>query len=169
MAPSKTRTYRGTDKGGVGGFVSIFPPGLAICGIALLLAPLRWGSSVAVALPLAVIAFGAAAWLWRVSRRLRDASLTVGPDGVTIVNGGQRRELGWDQVTRFRPGTAPAASAFRGAVPAVVAELSDGSTVAVDALRVDHGRLAADGDRARVEQLCRQVEAYRPARRGAPA
>jgi hypothetical protein len=162
MAASSSRTYRGTDKGGVGGFVSIFPLGLAICGIAFLIAPFRWGTSPAIGVPVAVIFFAAAYGLWRLSRRLREASLTVGPNGVTVVNAGRRRELGWDEVLRFRAGTTPAASAFRGAVPVVVAELADGSTLAIDALRVDHGRLAADKDRARVEQLCQQVEGYRP-------
>lgn len=168
MAPSSARTYRGTDKGGAGGFVSIFPPGLAICGIAFLIAPFRWNTSLAIAVPVALVFFGAAYWLWRVSRRLREASLTVGPDGVTIVNAGRRRELSWDQVVQFRSGATPAASAFRGDVPVVVADLADGSSVAIDALKVDHGRLAADRERARVDQLCEQVESYRPARRGAP-
>jgi hypothetical protein len=161
-ASTRTRTFRGTDKGGLGGFVGIWPPGLVICGVAFLLAPLRWGSSAAIALPLAIVAFAAAYWLWRTSRRLREASLTAGSDGVTIVNGGRARELTWDQITRFRPGTVTGASAFRGPVPVVIADLTDGSSVTIDALRVDHGRAAADRDRSRVEELCRQVEALRP-------
>jgi hypothetical protein len=162
MAANSLRTYRSAGNGGVGGFVSIFPAGLAICGIAFLIAPFRWGTSVAIALPVALIFFAAAYGLWRLSRRLRQASLTVSGDGVTIVNAGRRRDLGWDQVLRFRPGTTPAASAFRGEVPVVIADLADGSSVAIDALKVDHGRLAVNKDRARVEQLCEQIEGYRP-------
>jgi hypothetical protein len=170
MAASSSRTYHGTDTGGLGGFVSIFPGGLAICAIAFLIAPFRWGTSPALAVPVALIFFAAAYGLWRLSRRLRQASLTVGPGGVRIVNAGRRRDLGWDQVLRFRAGTTPAASAFRGDVSIVVADLADGTTVAIDALKVDHGRLAADRDRARVEELCLQVESYRPrAPRSAPA
>jgi hypothetical protein len=160
--PISARTYRGTDNGGLGGFVSTFPGGLAICGIAFLLAPLRWHTSIAIAVPVALVFFGAAYWLWRLSRRLRRASLTVSTDGVTIVNAGRRRDLSWDEVLRFRPGTTPAASAFRGQVPVVIADLTDGASVAIDALRVDHGRLAADKDRAKVEQRCKQIEWYRP-------
>jgi hypothetical protein len=164
MAASSSRTYRGTDTGGIGGFVSIFPAGLGICAIAFLIAPFRWGTSPAIGVPVALVFFAAAYGLWRLSRRLRRASLTVGPDGVAIVNAGRRRELSWSEVTRFRAGTTPATSAFRGEVPVVVAELADGGSVAIDALKVDHGRLGAHRDQARVEQLCKQIESYRPAR-----
>jgi hypothetical protein len=34
--------------------------------------------------------------------------------------------------------------------------------LAIEALKVDDGRLAADRDQARVEQLCERVESYRP-------
>jgi hypothetical protein len=44
----------------------------------------------------------------------------------------------------------------------VIADLTDGTSVAIDALRVDHGRMAADKDRAKVQQLCQQIERYRP-------
>jgi hypothetical protein len=163
MAPSSARTYRSTDNGGIGGFVSIFPAGLVVCGIAFLIAPFRWGTSPAIGVPVALIFFAAAYGLWRLSRRLRQASLTVSStDGVTIVNAGRRRDLKWDQVLRFRPGTVAAATAFRGEIPVVVADLSDGTSVAIDALKVDHGRFAADKDHARVEQLCKQIEWYRP-------
>jgi deoxyribose-phosphate aldolase len=44
----------------------------------------------------------------------------------------------------------------------VIADLTDGTSVAVDALTVDHGRLTADKDRAKVQKLCQQLERYRP-------
>jgi hypothetical protein len=101
--PTSARTYRGADNGGLGGFVGIFPGGLAICGIAFLLAPLRWHTSIAIAVPVALIFFGAAYWLWRLSARLRRASLTVSAAGVTIVNAGRPRDLSWDEILRFAP------------------------------------------------------------------
>ena len=162
-ATSSTRTFRASGGGGLGGFVSIFPAGLIVFAIGLLIAPLRWGTSLAIAVPLALAVIALAYWLWRLSRRLREASLIARPDGVTVVNGGRRRELSWAEIARFRPGTVAATSAVRGPVPVVVAELADGSSLAIDALRVDQGRLAAERDRARVEELCRQIEALRPA------
>lgn len=165
-ATPKTRTFRAADGGGVGGFVAIFPPGLVVFAIGVLIAPLRWSTSPLITVPLGVVIIAAAIWLQRLSRRLREASLTVSGDGVTIVNAGRRRELSWQEITAFRPGTALGASAFRGAVPVVVAELSDGRSVTVDALRVDHGRLAGERDRDRVADLCREIETYRPAEFG---
>jgi hypothetical protein len=162
--PARTRTFTSKQSGGVGGLLSVFPPGLALGGLGvLILGPLRWHTSPLVAVPVGLVIIAAALGMWRLANRLRVASLTAGPDGVTIVSDGRTRRLQWGEITRFAPGTTNATSAFRGPIQVVVAELRDGRTVPVDALKVDHGRLAAERDHERVATLCQQIEDCRPA------
>ena len=169
MADPDTRTFF-EDSGRVygrhaKGFAAIF----AAFGVVVMLSPLRWAHTsvvVAIVVGLGIVALSVPLFRW--GRRLSRVALVTSPSGVRVLGPLHDHELAWDQVRRFTVGQVSGISAFRGEMPVVEAELSDGRRIVVHALRVDLGPLRNQEAQERAENLCRQIEARRPRAEVAP-
>lgn len=162
MDRAKPRTFSEPSGRVYGRFPSALAIALAMSGIALVLAPLRWhGSSVAWS-AVGVVVIAASVPLFRWAHRLGRLAVQVSPDGLKIHGPLHDRELAWSEIRAFTPGGAPSISPLRESIPVVVAELVDGRRVVLDALRVDRGPFGTEEAQAHVRRLCDELERCRP-------
>ncbi len=135
---------------------------LAISGIALVLAPLRWHGSSPAWSVLGVVLVAGSVPLFRWAHRLGRLDVQASGDGVLIRGGLRDQRLSWAEIRGFTPGWAPSISPLRASIPVVVAERADGGRVMLNALRVDYGPFRTKDAEARVHRLCEELERCRP-------